>query len=478
MVNTNLPVSKLVYEGLVKYVNGEVQPSLAERWEFNDNGTELTFYLREGVTFHDGEVCNAEAVKANIEFWHSNESYVALKAVSDIESVEVIDETTLKITYPHPYFAYETDFCWPDVCVLVSPKMIISGDFQTVKGVAGTGPYKYEELVSGAYTRFVKNKEYWGEECPYDEIIAKYIPDSASRIQALKTGEVDLVFGLGLISYEDYNQATAINGIEGKLSELDVKARNMTLNLTSDKLSSLKVRQAIAYAIDKKEISEGLTYGYETVAHSVMMPSAQFGDIEITGAYQTNIEKANNLLEEDGWHLNEDGIRKKDGITLSLDFTFDSSDTAMAKSMVTLIKSQLAKVGIEVNVKGLEKMEWFMGCLQGQFDLSLFSGHYDYAMPNCFFTPMKLMTSQTISLPALDESEEFSNAIKEFETCNDEGRLRELFDYLINYDLSTVLDIPLTFSKSPILYNSSKIKDYQFVADPDFFDIFCVKPNS
>lgn len=123
-------------------------------------------------------------------------------------------------------------------------------------------------------------------------------------------------------------------------------------------------------------------------------------------------------------------------------------------------------------------MEWFMGCLQGQFDLTLFAGHYDYAMPNCFFTPMKLMTSQTISVPALDESETFSNSIKEFEACDDEARLREIFSYLINYDLSTVLDIPLTFSKSPILYNSSKVKDYHFVADPDFFDIFCVEPNS
>lgn len=477
MVNTNLPVSKLVYEGLVKYVDGKVEPSLAESWSFNTEGTELTFKLRQNVTFHDGEKFNAEAVKANLDFWHTNESYVALKAISNIVSIDVIDEYTVKIIYPNPYFAYETDFCWPDVCVFVSPKVIIPGDFQTVKGVVGTGPYKYEELVSGKYTKFVKNENYWGEEPAYDEIIAKYIPDSASRIQSLKTGEVDLIFGLGLISYEDYNQATSIEGIEGKLSELDVKARNMTLNLTSEKLSSLKVRQAIACAIDKEKISKGLTYGYEPVADSVMMPSAQFGDITITGAYKKDVEKAIALLEEDGWKLNADGIREKDGKKLSLDFTFDSGDTAMSKSIITLIKGQLAKIGIEVNIKGQEKMEWFMGCLQGQFDMTLFSGHYDYSMPNCFFTPMTMMTSQTVSLPVLDESEKFTDLIKEFESCNDEERLREIFTYLVNYDLKTVLDIPLTFCKSPILYNSSKVKGYNFVADPDFFDIFCVEPN-
>lgn len=477
MNSTNLPVSKLVYEGLVKYVDGKVEPNLAESWSFNEKGTELTFKLRKDVTFHDGEKFNAKAVKANLDFWHSNKSYMSLKAIADIVSVDVVDEYTVKITYPHPYFAYETDFCWPDVCVFVSPKTIIPGDFQTVKEVVGTGPYKYEERVSGKHTKFVKNKEYWGKKPAYEEIIAKYIPDSASRIQALKTGEVDLLFGRSLVSYEDYNQATKIDGIEGKLSKLNVRARNITLNLTSEKLSSLKVRQAIAYAIDKEEISKGLTYGYEPVANSVLTSGSQFSDIKITGSYKMDIKKAQKLLEEEGWKLNADGIREKDGKKLSLDFTFPNGDTAIGKSMVKLIKSQLGKVGIEVNVKGQEKMEWFTNLLKGKFDLTLFSGHYDYAMPNCFFTPMTMMTSQTVSLKSLDQSKKFVDSINEFSSCNDEKRLREIFTYLINYDLETVLDIPVTYMKSPVLYNSNKVKGYNFVADADFFDILCVEAN-
>lgn len=108
MGNANMCTDMLVYENLVNYENGEIVPGLAERWEFSDDGCTLTFYLRSGVTFHDGTPCDAEAVKANLEHKQSNPSFYTLKAVTDIESMEVVDDTTLVIHYSHPYFAYST----------------------------------------------------------------------------------------------------------------------------------------------------------------------------------------------------------------------------------------------------------------------------------------------------------------------------------------------------------------------------------
>lgn len=111
----------LPYETLVKYDGGEIVPVLAESWEFNDDGTSLTFHLRSDVTFHDGSAFDAEAVKVNLEHKHSNPAFYTLKAVTDIESIEVVDETTLTIHYSHPYFAYLNDFCWQDVMTIVLP---------------------------------------------------------------------------------------------------------------------------------------------------------------------------------------------------------------------------------------------------------------------------------------------------------------------------------------------------------------------
>lgn len=208
MIADNRPTQKLLYEGLVKYVDGEIQPVLAEDWEMSEDGKQLTFYLRQGVTFHDGEPFNAEAAIANIEAWHINPSFTALPGVVNYTNIEAVDEYTIRLTYDTPYFAYINDFCWPDVCTMISPKQITQGDFQTVNGYAGTGPYIYDEYVAGQYTTFVRNENYWGEQPYYDKIVAKYIPDNASRVQALKTGEIDLIYGSAELSYEDYNQAS------------------------------------------------------------------------------------------------------------------------------------------------------------------------------------------------------------------------------------------------------------------------------
>lgn len=153
--------------------------------------------------------------------------FASLPGVVNYTNIEAVDEYTIRLTYDTPYFAYINDFCWPDVCTMISPKLITQGDFQTVNGYAGTGPYIYDEYVAGQYTTFVRNENYWGEQPYYDKIVAKYIPDNASRVQALQTGEIDLIYGSAELSYEDYNQATAIEGIEGKFAPYGSTIRNI-----------------------------------------------------------------------------------------------------------------------------------------------------------------------------------------------------------------------------------------------------------
>ena len=257
--------TKLCYEGLVNYENGDIVPCLAESWEFSDDGTALTFHLKEGVTFHDGTPFNAEAVKTDFEFAHPNPNFSNISAVAKLESIEVVDEYTVTFHYPNAYFAYLMDFCYPETMVLVSPAVLEEGNYQSMNGVVGTGPYVYEEIVDGDYVRFVRNENYWGEQPYYDEVIVKYIPDASARLQALQSGEIDLIYGSALLTWDDYQQATSLPNIAGAVAESDSKTRNLVLN-ASGVLSDLKVREAVAYAIDKETLSEGLTYGEETPA--------------------------------------------------------------------------------------------------------------------------------------------------------------------------------------------------------------------
>ena len=420
---------------------------------------------------------NAEAAIANIESWHINPSFASLPGVVNYTNIEAVDEYTIRLTYDTPYFAYINDFCWPDVCTMISPKLITQGDFQTVNGYAGTGPYVYDEYVAGQYTTFVRNENYWGEQPYYDKIVAKYIPDNASRVQALQTGEIDLIYGSAELSYEDYNQATAIEGIEGKFAPSGSTIRNIILNFNGN-LADLSVRQALAYAIDKGAISEGLTYGYEPVADTIVPDGTPYSDICGTIDYTYNVDRANQLLDEAGWAMNEStGIREKDGTPLHIVFTCPTDDSTIG-SIATLIQSQLAEVGIEVEIKSMEKMEWYASYMEptGWDITAMTAGFFNYAMPQCWFSAMMAQMPEDVSIPLLDNSDEFISALSEFKTCNDDTRLRELFELLINTDLDQVLDVPLTHQMDMIVYNTDKIADYNFASDYAFLDVTQITP--
>ena len=203
--------------------------------------------------------------RQDFEFAHPNPNFSNISAAAKVESIEVVDEYTVTFHYPNPYFAYLMDFCYPETMVLVSPAVLEEGNYQSMNGVVGTGPYVYEEIVDGDYVRFVRNENYWGEQPYYDEVIVKYIPDASARLQALQSGEIDLIYGSALLTWDDYQQATSLPNIAGAVAESDSKTRNLVLN-ASGVLSDLRVREAVAYAIDKETLSEGLTYGEETPA--------------------------------------------------------------------------------------------------------------------------------------------------------------------------------------------------------------------
>lgn len=463
--------TKLVYEGLVTYDKGEIKPLLAESWEFNEDGTELTLHLKQGVKFHDGVDFNAEAVKKNLEYFHLNPNHRALKAVANLKNAEVIDNYTLTLHYDNPYFAYLNDLCYPEVLVMVSPNVIEEGNFQNMKEVVGTGPYIYKENKSGEYTRFTRNEDYWGKQPYYDEVMAKYIHESASRLQALQNGEIDMLYGNVLISYDEYQQAISMNHIKGKISNVNSETRNLAVNAGSKNLADINVREAIAYAIDKETISKGLTYGYEEVADKLFDSGIPYTDVELDIIREYDKTKAEELLDKAAWKLNTaTGIREKDGIPLKLVFTYDSGEV-LNKSIATLIKSQLAEVGIQLETIGQDMYTWWKEGVSGNYDLTIWCTEQPYSAPHNFFTPMLDSSPHVPAIASLSDGEKFIAGIREFSTVDDKNRVGEIFDYLIKYSNDEVLNIPLTYVKDMIVFNTDRIEDYNFTGTPKFFDI-------
>lgn len=466
---------KLVYEGLVTYGETGIEPSLAESWDISEDGTEIIFHLREGVTFHDGTPFNAEAAKFNLDYYSEGPNHAFIRGVSSIVDMEIMDEYTLKVVYNQPYFAILSDLTSPEVTVMVSPKTIVVGNYEGLTGTVGTGPYVFDEIVQGDYTRFKTYEDYWGEKPVYDSIIVKYIPDSASRLKALQTGEIDLIFGSTLLSYDDYTQAISLPGIEGKVSEENGRTRNIAVNASGEMLSNLNMRKAIAHAIDKEDIVNGLTYGYETAAVKLFPEGTPYTDIELNNHWMYDIEKANELLDGEGWVLNEQtGFREKDGSELKLVFTYDEG-VALNKEIVIALKSQLSKVGINIESRGLEQMLWWQEDYMGNYDLTIWDTPSAPETPQLHFATMLDSSAEMAALSKMEDLDSVYRSINKYLSTNDEDDISESFDYLLNYINDMVIDIPISYTKEVIVYNSDKIDGYNFNSIVKFFDITGLK---
>ncbi len=476
----NNVATKLCYEGLVNYEDGKVVPCLAERWEFSNDGKDLTFYLKKGVQYHDGTVFSAQAVKECFDFAKGNPNFGAIRAVCNLESVEVVDDYTVIFHYPNAYFAYLYDFCYPEVMILESPQVILPEEdenrYMSMRGVVGTGPYIYDQIVEGDYVRFVRNDTYWGEKPYYDEVIVKYIPESSARLQALQNGEIDMIYGSALLTWDDYAQATSLPNIKGIVSPYDSNTRNLVLNASGAKLADQKVREAVAYAIDKEALSAGLTLGNEEAAQKLFPAGTPYTDGELNVVRTFDRARAEALLEQAGWHKNEStGIREKDGEPLHLTFTYDSGN-AMNQDLAIMIRSQLADVGIDVTTVGQDMMTWWKEGASGHYDITIWNTEQPYTSPHNYFAPMLNRSAHAPSLAGLPDADQFTAYIEEFQTTDEEARVQEIFSYLLNYDNDRVLDVPLLYVKDMIVFATDKIADYTFTSTPMFFDIRQIKP--
>ena len=252
---------------------------------------------------------------------------------------------------------------------------------------------------------------------------------------------------------------------------MNSETRNLAVNAGSKNLADINVREAIAYAIDKETISKGLTYGYEEVADKLFDSGIPYTDVELDIIREYDKTKAEELLDKAAWKLNTaTGIREKDGIPLKLVFTYDSGEV-LNKSIATLIKSQLAEVGIQLETIGQDMYTWWKEGVSGNYDLTIWCTEQPYSAPHNFFTPMLDSSPHVPAIASLSDGEKFIAGIREFSTVDDKNRVGEIFDYLIKYSNDEVLNIPLTYVKDMIVFNTDRIEDYNFTGTPKFFDI-------
>ena len=386
-----------LFEGLTRFApDGSIEPALAASWEIEKEGRRYVFTLQENVDFHDGAEFDASDVAFSIERAQAEDSTNAQKGLfANIESVEVIDPLTVALNLAEPDGSLPFKLAWGDA-VILDPG---SADTAATAPV-GTGPFRFDRWVQGDRVELVKFDGYWGEPARLDKAVFRFIAEPTAAFSAMMSGDIDVFPNFpapeNLVQFEnDPRFSVVIGSTEGETI--------LAMNNAEPPLDDVRVRRAIAHAIDRGEIVDGAMYGYGTPIGSHFAPHNP-AYVDLVERSATDKAKAKALLEEAG---------QAEGLTLSLKLP----PPAYARRGGEIIAAQLRDVGIETEIENLEWAQWLEQVFKGRdFDLTIVS-HTEpmdidiYARPDYYFQY---------------DDEDFQALMAEFETETDEAERKAL----------------------------------------------------
>ena len=360
-----------IFEGLTRFKSdGSIVASLAESWDISSNGLIYIFHLRSNVTFHDGTKMTAADVKFSLDRARSEESTNAQKALfTNIKSVMIVDNKTVKITLKIPNGGFISDLAWGDAIVL-SQKTVAKAETAPV----GTGPFKFSKWVKGDRVEILKNKAYWGKEVFLDKATFKFISDPTAAFAAVMAGDVDAfpVFP----APENLLQFSA----DPRFNVLVGSTEGETILSTNNKqppFNKLEMRKAVAHAINRDEIIDGAMFGFGTPIGTHFAPHNP-NYIDLTANSNYNPELSKKLIRQSGYNKNT-------VITLKL------PPPSYARRSGEIVASQLRNVGLNVEISNLEWAQWLEQVFKGKdYNLTIVS-HTEpsdiniYARPNYYF---------------------------------------------------------------------------------------------
>lgn len=348
-------VSGLIFNGLVKYdTDLSVIGDLAETWDISKDGLVITFHLRKDVKWADGVEFTAEDVMFGYKTIIDEKTPSAYKEdFLQVKKAEVLDKYTFRVTYEKPFAPALTT--WGSLVIL--PKHLLEGvditktDF--ARNPIGLGPYKLSKWVPDQELILESYKDYF-EGRPYiDRYIYKRIPDPATMFLVLRTGEIDMM-GLTPLQYTKQTETDYFRKNFNKYRYPAFQYTHMAFNLKHPFFNDKRVRQAIAYAIDKSELVDVVLFGLGSPATGPYVPNTWPYNPDVK-KYEYNTEKAMQLLKEAGWEdTDKDGLLDKDGRPFK--FTvFTNTGNKLRENTATIIQWRLAKIGIKMEIR---KLEW------------------------------------------------------------------------------------------------------------------------
>ncbi|EAU48087.1 ABC transporter substrate-binding protein [Salipiger bermudensis] len=355
-----------VYDGLVRYKSGtlEVEPALATAWEISEDGTEYTFTLREGVTFHDGSPFNAEAVVFNFErmlnedhSYHDTGPFPLAFFFSSVSSVEAVDDLTVKFTLSEPYAPFLSNLAYP-TGLIVSPAAVEQHGADFGRNPSGTGAFTFAEWRSNEAVVVEANPDYWDGAPELQAVVFRPITDANTRTAEMLAGGIDMMVEVPPVALSQF-QDDAFQVFE----QAGPHVWFLILNAKEGPFADKRVRQAANYAINKEALVNDVLEGTAEVAAGPTPPAFAWAYNEALEPYPYDPEKAKELIAEAG----------AEGAELTFYVTEGGSGMLDPVAMGTAIQADLNAVGLDTTI---ETYEWntFLGQvnpgLEGKADMA------------------------------------------------------------------------------------------------------------
>ncbi|SFA89248.1 peptide/nickel transport system substrate-binding protein [Lentibacillus halodurans] len=460
-------VTKQVLESLLDFdkESFDVVPGLAHDWDVSDDGLNYTFYLEEGVTFHDGTDFNAEAVKTNFERWSdpeheyafTDEGYVysmygtmfgGYKGDEShvIEEINVVNDHEIEFILKQPlgYFLQNMAMTYFPI---TSPAALEEYGPEINENPVGTGPFKFESWSKDDSIVLSKFEDYRIDDQPkVDSVVFEVIPDNAARLIALQSGEVDIMDGL------NPDDAATVDAEQG----LDLFTRDennvgyVGLNTQKEPLDQVEVRRAINHAIDRQAIADAMYAGYANSAKNPLPPSYMGYNDEVEG-YEYDLERAQELLAEAGY---------EDGLEIEL-WTMPVARPYMPdpETVAEIIQNNLAEVGIEVSIVREEWAPYLEKTLEGEQQMFMLGWSGTNGDPDYFLSSLLHGDNVGSSNRTFYENDEVDELLDQAKVSIDQDKRAELYQEaqaLISEDSPMVTLVHST----PVLAAASYVNNY------------------
>jgi len=356
---------------------GKIVPWLAKSWDISSDATTFTFHLRSGVTFSDGSELTAQVVKDNFDAVPKLGALGTLAEgyLSGVKSTTVVDPLTVKVAFQQPNAQFLQATSTHSLGIESSASAKKSPQLKCSQGVVGSGPFVLKQYVQNQSITLARRTGYaWGSslwhkngEAYLDKVVFKVVPEAGVRAGSLQSGQVDAISSVGKA-----NEAA----LKGGQVTLQRRANpgvvfGLAFNNSRPALKDARVRQAIGFAIDRKQIADTVFPTGTQPATSVLAHTTpDYADL--SSDLTTDAAKAKSLLDAAGWKTGSDGIRTKDGKKLSLTVDW-IPNSATNQPALELIQQQLKAVGVGLTLKQLQVT---------QLAPTLQSGDYDAAWGN------------------------------------------------------------------------------------------------